>query len=50
MNMFHRTRWFYWEPRDMWIGLYWKRYPAAIDIYVCIVPCFPINVYLQWNP
>lgn len=46
--MYRRTRLFF-EPRDIWIGVYWKRYPKALDIYICLLPCLPINVYLQWN-
>ena len=37
------------EPRDIWIGLYWKRYPKAIDVYVCFLPMLPIKVYFQWG-
>lgn len=36
------------EPRDMWVGLYWKRYGMAIDLYFCLIPCVPFNVYIQW--
>jgi hypothetical protein len=39
------------EPRDLWIGVYWKRpdvgWEHAVDIYVCIVPCLPIVVQLR---
>ena len=37
------------EPRDIWIGLYWKRYPRAIDLYFCVLPCVSLNVYVQWG-
>jgi hypothetical protein len=48
----------YWEPRDIWIGVYWTvamgngRFPGdepepeSHDIYICVVPCFPIR--LRW--
>lgn len=39
----------FFEPRDIWVGLYWKRYPRAIDLYVCVVPCLPLNLYFQWH-
>ena len=32
-----------WEPRDMWIGLYWDRVSAEhVRFYVCLVPCIVI--------
>jgi len=40
---------FLFEPQDIWIGIYWKRYPKAIEFYVCILPLFPIRIYYQWR-
>lgn len=37
------------EPRDLWVGLYWNRFPKALDLYVCIVPVLPVNIYIQWR-
>lgn len=37
------------EPRDIWVGLYWKRYPQALDLFICIVPFLPIEVYVEWH-
>lgn len=45
-----------WEPRDLWVGVYWDR-PLPLDIgygfklrtlfiYVCLVPCLPIKITL----
>lgn len=45
-----------WEPRDLWIGVYWDR-PRPLDmgygfmlrclhIYVCLVPCLPVKITL----
>lgn len=39
------------EPRDLWIGIFWKRVARLTtlrtdrniyEVYVCIVPMFPI--------
>lgn len=38
----------YWEPRDVWLGVYWNRERRGrmwrTDVYVCLVPCFPIRM------
>ncbi len=39
------------EQRDWWVGLYWNRsgYTDAgmwYDIYICLVPCLPIQLAL----
>jgi hypothetical protein len=42
--------WLEWlfEPRDLWVGLYWARpdvnWSHGVDIYVCIIPCLPLKV------
>lgn len=36
------------EPRDLWIGFYWKRYPKALEIYTCLIPMLPWRLYVQW--
>jgi hypothetical protein len=36
------------EPRDIWVGAYWKRYPCALEVYICVLPLLPIRVYVQW--
>jgi hypothetical protein len=43
-----------WEPRDMWIGVYWTdtkspRLEALLDpvyllIYITVIPCFPLCI------
>lgn len=45
------------EPRDLWVGVYWDYSPksdpddfydyATLDIYICIVPMLPIK--LSWG-
>ena len=34
------------DPRDIWIGLFWNRPEPFYDlfIYICIVPMFPIKI------
>ncbi len=32
-----------WKPQDLWVGVYWKNQPYRIDIWVCLLPCFPIH-------
>lgn len=39
-----------WEPRDLWIGVYWDKRPFSaygvqrIDLYICLLPMLPIHV------
>lgn len=44
------------EPRDLWIGAYWNykndgwkfgKWQLSFDLYICILPCFPIHMH--WN-
>ena len=46
-----RKRWtlrLLWEPRDMWIGVFWNRVQAGgpadrfVFVYVCVIPCLPL--------
>jgi hypothetical protein len=40
------------EPRDLWLGVYWTTTDGALTgerwamVYVCIVPCLPLR--LSW--
>lgn len=34
------------EPRDLWIGVYWNKPIWGLEIYICIIPCLPIK--LMW--
>ncbi len=31
-----------WEPRDLWVGLYWDRRVDGVWFYVCLVPTIVI--------
>jgi hypothetical protein len=39
------------EPRDCWVGIYWDRWRGTFshgwDVYLCIVPCLPIHLFLN---
>jgi hypothetical protein len=51
-----RRMWFWsvlWEPRDVWIGVYWDRpkgtgWSWALDVYVCLFPCVPLKIAARW--
>ena len=41
------------EPRDLWVGVYWNidRHDLAyqsLNIYICIIPMFPICLQFPW--
>lgn len=33
-----------WEPRDLWVGFFWRKTAVALHVYICIVPLIPIHV------
>ncbi len=42
------------EPRDLWIGLYWDKayfHPDSsyygYHVYLCLIPCFPLRFDLS---
>ncbi|HMM95311.1 hypothetical protein [Phycicoccus sp.] len=40
------TRWrarFVFEPRDLWVGLFWDRRPDGFHLYVCLLPVLVIH-------
>ncbi len=41
------SAWLLFEPRDLWIGVYWNRTtrgPLHTDVFVCIIPMLPIKI------
>jgi hypothetical protein len=36
-----------WEPRDLWIGLYWEGNRNDWRAYLCLFPCLPIRLHVQ---
>jgi hypothetical protein len=35
---------FQWEPRDLWIGVFWRRTEIALHLYICLLPMVPLHV------
>jgi hypothetical protein len=42
---------FKFEPRDLWVGIYWTMSEDAwarfLEIYVCIIPTLPLHVVIE---
>lgn len=32
---------------DMWVGAYWAGHGGWIDLWVCILPCFPLHFWTE---
>lgn len=30
------------EPRDLWVGVFWDRRPGELRVYVCLLPALPL--------
>jgi hypothetical protein len=30
-------------PQDFWIGIFWKKQLDRFDLYLCLIPMFPIH-------
>jgi len=43
------------QPRDIWVGVYWyltrsiESHYRKLDVYVCIIPMFPIHLRWEWG-
>lgn len=33
-----------WEPRDLWMGCFWRRTDSCLHLYICIVPTLPLYI------
>jgi len=44
-----------WEPRDLWIGVFWNRISGErllgdyLLVYVCAIPLFPISIAWRYS-
>lgn len=38
---------FEFEPRDVWLGLYWTRVAYAMHLYICLVPMVPLHITIS---
>ena len=37
-----------WEPRDMWIGLFWcRKFYMHWFAWIVLIPCLPIRIHYQ---
>jgi len=34
----------FFEKRDMWVGVFWTQNYPWLDIYICVLPCFPLRL------
>ena len=40
------------EPRDIWIGVYWNKVHTIakifwLDLYICVIPLLPIKITIR---
>jgi hypothetical protein len=33
------------KPADLWVGVYYAGHGGWWDVWVCLVPCFPIHFW-----
>lgn len=31
------------EPRDIWIGVFWDKRNGVTQVFITVVPCFPVR-------
>lgn len=41
---------FQWEPRNAWVGLFWRRTNVTLHLYVCVVPFVPLHITILRRP
>ena len=35
---------FQFEPRDLWVGLFWRQTEVATHFYICLLPTIPLHI------
>lgn len=35
------------EPRDLWVGVYWDKGVSSLLVYICLVPVLPIKIAIH---
>lgn len=35
------------EPRDIWVGIFWQRIAPGLEVYVCLLPMLPLRFVLS---
>jgi hypothetical protein len=35
---------FQFEPRDIWIGVFWRHTEIALHLYICVLPLLPLHI------
>lgn len=33
-----------WEPRDLWVGCFWRKTDIAVHVYLCVLPLLPVHI------
>lgn len=31
---------------DMWVGVFWRKGANQTEVWICLVPCFPLHIVL----
>ena len=38
----------YFEPRDAFVGIFWDSRPSGFNLWLVVIPMFPLQVVLPW--
>ena len=34
---------------DFWIGAFWEQRGNVVNLWICILPCFPLHIVWWWT-